>query len=838
MHDWMMSVAQRFRGLLIIFLGLGLIALGGWYLNHHAIVWAQTAQTGAVTLLSPVACPAAGCAAGQRLNVRANYLLQTYDPTQAPNVQVCVYTPQAWSVNEVVFSPNGLISNLPYTIGDLAGCEGAPSGYELKNGASVTLPAGQFGDGLDFAFRIGSTATSSGTLRLRVLERGSSGWIQTQELFLFIRVVPKTSIGYVANDATACGQFSPCYINSGDDQVGGIGTGLKDAVDALDAGSQITILGNYSIKSQTVVIDKPLTLQGLDNAVLTYVGPDCSQPMLQIGGGVVVSNLTLKDGACVFPGRDLIVVNPTEGEVRIEYVNLIEGKDALRVQDGLGQVTLRFSHIQGNSGYAILREAGSSSGRVWAVGNNLYGNRAGVQVECNNHGTVNHNFFGWSSSLALAVSQCEVDPTRVLGAPALRRSNQPGVSATRVTVTESKTYAFDNRIAFQHGSGETDFDLYLVEHGAGSTLNVPFTGGSGEDLTPCSSYWDIFLAEGAAPGGTLSLFFRYDLTPGCVTTVESALYCGSGNPALYPLWWYHPAGNITQGWDTTGQRPAGSAAAGSNGQTTTCLTGEKEIRVDIDNDGRPGLNLDLGYLPFVVGVSANPRTPTPSVTWTFTPSLTPTPSVTPTRTITRTTTPIPTWTSSPTRLLLPTRTRTPTPTRTLFASRTPSRTPFGGVTVSPTPSPALTRTLTSSPLPGHTLTPGGYPLPSSDQTLTPAGYPLSSPKATTSGGAPVQGEYPSGGGLTPSPSGSISASPSVPLEETPSITFTPLSPIASDNSGLLWAAWLGGLILAVGAFWGFWHYRRYLRKREFSTDSAVEKEAVPPEEDPPSFPTA
>ncbi|WP_299027349.1 right-handed parallel beta-helix repeat-containing protein [uncultured Thermanaerothrix sp.] len=827
----MKPVVQRFRVLLILVLGLSLGVLERGDLDGYTIVQAQTTQFSSMFLLNPVACPETGCAAGQRLNVRANYLLGIYDPAQSPNVQVCVYTPQAWSVPEVIFSPSGLISDLSYTVGDLSGCEAAPLGYELRNGASVTLSAGQFGDGLDFAFRIGSAATSSGTLRLRVLERGSSGWVRTQELFLFLRIVPKASPAYVANDATACGQFSPCYVNSGDDQVGGIGTSLKDAVDAVDAGGQILLLGDYGIKSQTVIIDKPLTLRGLNNASLTYVGPNCSRPMLQIGGGVTLRNLTLKDGSCVSPNRDLVIVNPTGGEVRIEYVTLLDGKDALRILDGAGQVTIRFSHIRGNSGYAIFREAGASSGRIVAVGNNLYDNRAGAQVECNDHGVVNHNFFGWSSTLASAVSQCEVDPIKVLGAPVLRRADQPGVSATQVAVTENKGYAFGNRIAFQHGSGEADFDLYIVEHGAGSTLNVPFTGGSGEDLIPCSSYWDVFLAEDAAPNGTLSLFFRYDLTPGCVTEIESAFYCGSGNQVLYPLWWYHPAANITQGWDTTGQRPAGLAAGGSNGQTTTCLTNEKEIRVDIDNDGRPSLSRDLKYLPFVVGLPARPVTPTPSITWTFTPSPTLTPSVTFTRTVTRTITPILTWTRSPTRPLLPTRTRTPTPTRTLFATRTPSRTPFGGVTF--TPSLAFTPTPAPLPLPNQTSTVVGYPRPSLDQTLTPAGYPVPSPDATASSSPPAQGEgYPGKEALTPSLGVSVGSPTSAPLK-TSKVTSVPLPPVPSDN-GPLWAAWIGGLIVVGGAMWGYWRYRQYLRATSVSSPapaSPMGREAQPSEED-------
>ncbi|MCX8025769.1 MAG: hypothetical protein N3A60_11250, partial [Thermanaerothrix sp.] len=470
---------MRGRGwILVVLLGVGILT--SWVVRVFSVAKAQTAQSNTLTLIGPLACPAAGCTAGQRLNARATFSLGVYDPAQSPNVQVCVYTPGNWSVSEVTFSPNGVISGEIYALGDVSACDPVLSGYELKNGASATLGVDQFGDALDFAFRIGGNAASSGTLRVRVLERTSSGWVRTQDLFLYLRVIPKTTNVYVANDATACGQFSPCYVNSYDDLPNGIGTGLKDAVDAVDPGSVVNLLGEYSIKGQTVVIDKPIILQGVGNAALSYIGSICDQPMLYLKGGVTLRDLTIKDGSCSSPNRDLVIIEPT-GDVRVEYATLVNGKDALRVLEGGGQVLIQFNHIQGNSGYAIWGAPNPASGKVVAVGNNLYGNRAGAQVECSNRGKVTHNFLGWGGSLTSAVSQCEFDPIKALGAPALRRNDRPGVSATRVAVTETKTYAFDERIAFQRVGGN-DFDLYIIEHGAGSTLNVPFTGGSSDDL--------------------------------------------------------------------------------------------------------------------------------------------------------------------------------------------------------------------------------------------------------------------------------------------------------------------------------------------------------------------
>jgi hypothetical protein len=49
----------------------------------------------------------------------------------------------------------------------------------------------------------------------------------------------------------------------------GIGTGLKDAIDAAIAPATITLLGNVNIKQNTVLLDQPITLTGSSSSRLT-----------------------------------------------------------------------------------------------------------------------------------------------------------------------------------------------------------------------------------------------------------------------------------------------------------------------------------------------------------------------------------------------------------------------------------------------------------------------------------------------------------------------------------------------------------------------------------------
>jgi len=120
-------------------------------------------------------------------------------------------------------------------------------------------------------------------------------------------------------------------------------------------------------------------------------------------------------------------------------------------------------------------------------------------------------------------------------------------------------------------------------------------------LNPCSSYWDIFIAENTTlPADTvLSIFLKYDLTSGCIATISSTRYCTQPEPTdmtQYPLYWYDPANYPTvMEWKTSG----------STGQTTACQVVDDEIRVDIDATGRPNMT-DMSFLPFVIGLPGQP----------------------------------------------------------------------------------------------------------------------------------------------------------------------------------------------------------------------------------------
>ncbi len=550
---------------------------------------AQTVQTATLTLTSPSACPAAGCAAGQRLNLRTTYQLSA----SATDVQVCVYTPTHWGVVGLTIQPTGLFTGYPYQ-STAVNCPPA-TGYDLAGGATAALPAFQIADGLDFTFRIGPAATANGLIIVRILQQVGGTWAQTDETFLGLSVIPTAGTVYVANDAAACSINSPCYVNSGDDLPDGVGTGLKDAIDSHAASQPaiIYVLGNYLIKSNAVLLDKPHNLLGLTDARITYAGSVCTQPMLKITGGGSIINLTITDGGCTSPDRDLLLVD-SPADIKFESNDLTGGDDAVRIQDNNGNVTFQFNHITGNSGYAIVREAGSGTGTgtISAAANNLYNNRSGAQVNCAGKGKVDHNFWGFGISLPTAAEQCTVTAGKQLGAPGLARSGTAGIDAQRVTAGITMSYNQSSKVGFQRSPDGADFDLYIVNHGFGSPENVPFTGGLPGSLIPCSSYWDVFLAEGAIPSQALTLAFRYDLTSGCTVTVESSQYCGSSDQALYPLWWYDPGGVATAGWDTTGQ----------TGQITACNVPNKEIQVIIDGDGRPALLNDLNFTPFVVGL--------------------------------------------------------------------------------------------------------------------------------------------------------------------------------------------------------------------------------------------
>lgn len=553
-----------------------------------AAAYPASPQADGVVLVSPSSCPSGGCAAGQRLNFKTDFNLAVFSPALTPNVQVCYYAPINWSVTQFSSSLLGSVSGVSY-LSSITNCSNTPAGYTLLGGALGSQGSGAFGDSLQFAFRLGNTATSSGSVLVRVLEQTSPGvWDQTSQIFSSLPVSAAGLSVYVANDAAACTTNSPCYINSGDDQADGIGTGLKDAIDANTTAATINILGNYLIKNNSIKLDRAHTLRGLNNATITYQGGTCNLPMLVVTAGATIKDLNINDGACSSTDRTLIFIE-SASPITIESNDLLFGNDAIRVGNtNTASLRVRYNQIQSNSGYGIFQSS-SQTGVLSVVANNIFGNRSGAQVDCGGtaRGTVDHNFWG-AAGTSIAVAQCNVTDSKRLGAAIRRNSSVPGVEAQLVTATSTISGAFNNQVRYR--SGSESYDLFIVNHGYGSLENIPFSAGQSGTPIPCSNFWDIFLADSPINGQTLELSFRYDQVSSCVSTIESTRFCGQSNPVNYPLYWYEvPAAT----WATTGQ---------VGGQATTCDTTQKEIKVTVDGDGgRPSLN-DLSHLPFVVGL--------------------------------------------------------------------------------------------------------------------------------------------------------------------------------------------------------------------------------------------
>src|SRR5690606_24252012 len=113
----------------------------------------------------------------------------------------------------------------------------------------------------------------------------SGVWVETSNASLALTLSSSQGTSaFVAADSGACSLKTPCFINSGDDLTGGLGTGLKDALDALPSGSSsvpvtINILGTYPIKSNEVLLNRPyFVLQGSGTSTLTSSGTICSAP--------------------------------------------------------------------------------------------------------------------------------------------------------------------------------------------------------------------------------------------------------------------------------------------------------------------------------------------------------------------------------------------------------------------------------------------------------------------------------------------------------------------------------------------------------------------------------
>ncbi len=763
---------------------------------------AQSVETTALTLLNPSACPSTGCVAGQTVSMR----FQFDTVADQPDFLACFYAPNEWGTSsfELISSTISGITQLSESDGQ-SQC-GAADGYTLIGAASATIPGSPFSDSIDYNFRIGNTASITKAVGAWAYQRTDSSqeWSNPIQASTTITVIPIQPSVYVASDANNCSSYSPCYVNSGSDANGGYGTGLKDAADAL-AGQDsavINILGSYQIKSNTVVLDQPLTLQGLNNARITYAGQGCDNPMLALNAGITLQNLSIDDGNCGgSTDRDLVEIN-SSAPVAIQSASLTGGGDAVHIlADDTANVSLSFDNITSNAGYALLAE--NTTGTVTAVANNLYANQNGVQVQCGDAGgQVDHNFWGAGVPTDSAVQGCTVAAAKRLGAPILTNNGAPGVQGQLVSVTASRSSAFGGLVSFQHADGQGDYGLYILNHGNGSPGNVPFTGGSPENLTACSNYYDVFTqADDPAPG-SLDLSFRYDqITSACTSAIASTSYCASPDPAAFPLWWLDPASD-SPAWLTTGH----------TGQATSCDTTAKEIRVSIDNEGRPDFSNDLFFTPFVVGLL--PQQPTAANTPTITRTITLTRTITPTRTITLTRTK--TRTRTATAIIY--RSPTPTHTRTSFPSRTPTITttysgtqsslssayPAGNNTSSSLSS-AYPAGSTSSGTETRTATPSPAELTASRTPVSGTGYPVQSGTSST---VLDENGYPVAASATPNAPG-VTASAATEVPPAGGQTQSPPSNLARYRLYLL--GLFGVEIIALGVA-GLLLYRKGLLK--------------------------
>lgn len=584
-----------------------ILILTGIFSLHE--VSSQQIRADGLQLISPTNCPPNGCAGGQRLNLGVEFTVQPKNTTRT-NTVICFTAPidgqsQAGSEPWVDFSIGwvstvGLISSQPYVNSDVdAVCtNNLDPSEDLFTSVNTTL-LDPTTDKLELALRINKTTDLPGEIKAYIfeLQADSITWSLSSTLGLNIPVAQHNQPVYVAELPSACGSFSPCFVNSGDDLAGGLGTGLKDAIDAFSSSTQINILGGYKIKGQTVIVNAPHKISGFSGSSITYDGNNCSNPMLEITSGAEIDHLIINDGTCNNISRNLIVVDSSQ-DVLLESNTLTNGYEAIGVKANSGNVLIRFNQLIDNVSYAIKRVSDAGTGTLNIIANNVFNNRFGYEVDCQGKGMVDHNYWGPDTDPLSATTNCAFTTGKHLGAPIKTLST--GVDTILVLVNSTKTSYFDNQLSVNHTSGD-DFNLYIVNHGNNSQENTPFLNSGSDPITPCSNFYDIFLAQDSLPSD-LFLSIKYDLNSACVSTIESSNYCNQANSTQYPLWWFDPADNVTDGWDMTGDSPKGSGAAGSVGQVTACEMDTNEISVAIDSTGRPDFSNDLNFTPFVVGI--------------------------------------------------------------------------------------------------------------------------------------------------------------------------------------------------------------------------------------------
>lgn len=398
---------------------------------------------------------------------------------------------------------------------------------------------------------------------------------------------------FVVNTASQCSGKTQCFYNDDPDtpQSVALNKALTFARNNNLGGARIHILSAYNIKTDAVVIDFPVQLIGEDSGWLSTSSGTCSEPILLITSEVSIRNLYITDGSCNSPSRDLVVVDSSL-DVLIENSTFENGKNAIVQRNNLGDLTVRFTEIKNNNGYALLSENTEVTSRLQLTVNNIINNGTLPQVICqNNNNEVNYNFWGDGIPATQATQGCEADNSRILGAKIV--SALTGVQAILQTINSA--YPTTDFYGFSAKS-DSDLNLYIVNHGT----SMPFLDRVVADMTACGNYFDIFLAEGNQPAN-LTLRFSYAANGLCEQAIQTISLCGSGSMKTFPLMWQDVKTGFTAGWDNVGDNPKSPGGEIYPGQETRCNLQSKNIEVVLDNNGRPNLINDISFTPFVVG---------------------------------------------------------------------------------------------------------------------------------------------------------------------------------------------------------------------------------------------
>ena len=400
----------------------------------------------------------------------------------------------------------------------------------------------------------------------------------------------QTNTLYVANTEALCTGYTECFFNDSTDlpESNALMKAIKFAKDNNLIDVTINILSPYEINSHIVQVDYPVSIIGKNTGWISTSNSDCSRPMFVISAQATIRDISLNDGACNSPSRDLLVVN-SPSPVIIEHSTFENGRTAISYQAGAGDLTVRFNHINNNQA-AINSTNIDQDANLLVVANNITSSSTSVQVYCAGNSFVDHNFWGTGVLPSQSAAGCGADDTKRLDAPIVTETT--GVAARLLSLTN--TLPATDFYGFK-ASSPTSTDLYVVNHGD----STPFSSPAGS-LYHCSNFFDVFLPPSVSPG-TITLSFAYGDTNDCAPIIQSAAYCGSGNQTKFPLLWYDPKTQVTDKWDKTGDIPQSSVGSIYAGQETTCRTASKTIEVIVDNDGRPDLLNDLFFTPFVIG---------------------------------------------------------------------------------------------------------------------------------------------------------------------------------------------------------------------------------------------